>query len=166
MSVQRLIVDYHTHRRRPDFANASFLGDWTDLIDESIWISKFFPAGLEDRALRRRLELVRPRQAHRFGPTRWWLGEDRSPDVFFKSIAVFCFFLKTKQNPVCSPSDSVAVSRHQHERRLLTHTHIHTLTLSHTHTVRTYTHKHTLAHTHPCTVRRMFQGSEHVRSKN
>lgn len=95
-------------------------------------------------------------------------GSERTGHRMFSSKVspCFVFFKKTKQNPVCSPSDSVAVSRHQHERRLLTHTHIHTLTLSHTHTVRTYTHKHTLAHTHPCTVRRMFQGSEHVRSKN
>lgn len=66
VSVQRLIIIVHTHRGRPDFANASFLGDGTDLIDESIRIFEFFPAGLEDRALRRRLELVRPRLAHRF----------------------------------------------------------------------------------------------------
>lgn len=56
-----------THRGRPHFTNARFFSDGTDLIDEGVRVSKFFPAGLEDRALRRRLELVRPRQAHRFG---------------------------------------------------------------------------------------------------
>ena len=49
---------------------------------------------------------------------------------------------------VVPASDSVAVGRHQH-----THTHVHTLSRS-------------LTHTHPRTVRRMFQGSEHVRPKN
>lgn len=53
-----------THGRRSDFADPRLLCDGADLVDESIRISKFFPAGLEDRALRRRLELVRPRQAH------------------------------------------------------------------------------------------------------
>lgn len=54
------------------------------------------------------------------------------------TVLVFVLFF-LKKNPVCSPSDSVAASRHQHERRQLTHikparTHKHTLTLSHTHT--------------------------------
>lgn len=57
----------NAHLRRPDFANARFLGDGTDLIDEGIRVCEFFPAGLEHRALRGRLELVRPRLAHRFG---------------------------------------------------------------------------------------------------
>lgn len=124
-----------THRGRADFANARFFGDGTDLIDEGIGISKFFPAGLEDRALRRRLELVLPRLAHRFGPTRWSLGQDRSLLWKNKKVsprhslreACFFFFL----NPVCSPWEWVAFSRHQHERRQLTH--IHTLTHTSTH---------------------------------
>lgn len=60
----------NTHRGRPHFADPGFLSDGSDLIDERIRVSEFFPAGFEDRALRRRLELVRPRLAHGFGATR------------------------------------------------------------------------------------------------
>lgn len=71
-----------THRGRPHFANPGLLGDGSDLIDESIRIFEFFPAGLEDRALRRRLELVRPRLAHGFGATRGdSLGQGAAPPV-------------------------------------------------------------------------------------
>lgn len=49
-----------THRRRADFTDARFLRDGTDLVDEGERVSEFLPARLEDRALRRRLELVRP----------------------------------------------------------------------------------------------------------
>lgn len=67
---RRVNTRSNTHRGRPHFANPGFLGDGSDLIDERIRIFEFFPAGFEDRALRRRLELVRPRLAHGFGATR------------------------------------------------------------------------------------------------
>lgn len=59
-----------THRRRSDFTDACFLRDRTNLIDKSEWIGEFLPAGLEDRALRRRLKLVRLRLAHGPDPER------------------------------------------------------------------------------------------------
>lgn len=140
VSVQRLIVIVHTHRGRPDFANASFLGDGTDLIDESIRIFEFFPAGLEDRALRRRLELVRPRLAHR---SRGDPLLTRTGPVVNKQRRVHCCrcrrvgFFSLKEIPFVSPSDSVAVSRHRHERQQLTHieparTHTNIQSLAHT----------------------------------
>lgn len=53
-----------THRRRSDFTDPCFLRNRPNLIDKREWICEFLPAGLEDRALRRRLKLVRPRLAH------------------------------------------------------------------------------------------------------
>lgn len=141
VSVQRLIIIVHTHRGRPDFADASFLGDGTDLIDESIRIFEFFPAGLEDRALRRRLELVRPRLAHRFR------GDPlltRTGPVVNKQRRVHCcrcrravvFFFFFERNPVCF-TVGLGGSQSSSTREAA----------AYTHRACTYTHKHTVAHT-------------------
>lgn len=143
VSVQRLIIIVHTHRGRPDFTNASFLGDGTDLIDESIRIFEFFPAGLEDRALRRRLELVRPRLAHRFrgdplltrtGPV---VNKQRRVHCCRCRWAVFLFFFFLERNPVCF---TVGLGGSQSSSTWEA--------AAYTHRACTYTHKHTVARTH------------------
>lgn len=112
-----------THRGRPDFTDPRFLRDGTDLIDKSIGISKFFPARLEDRALRRRLELVRPRQAHhRFDPDGrlglWQDGVRRSSPVW---RGVFLFSLSRPFTVRVGRSESTST---RIERRQFTHTHM------------------------------------------
>lgn len=59
--------------RRSDLADAAFLCDRSDLVDEAEWIREILPAGLKHRALRRRQELrVHSHDAHSSQP-----GSDR-----------------------------------------------------------------------------------------
>lgn len=85
---------------------------------------------------------------------RGWLMASERPAASSDRVAQRRVNSEAKSclNPACVPSDSMVFNR---QRRQLTHTNTNTHTLA-----------RSLTHTHRCTVRRMFQGSEHVRLKN
>ena len=106
-----------THRRRADLADASFFSDWTDFVDESERIAEFFPAGLEDRALRRRLELVRPRSGHCYG-SKWTTPDEQNSLQSICSVVLFRKAASSLHLPTVSISrqTSTREAAHTHPR--------------------------------------------------
>lgn len=67
MQTPRIIVKNKriTHRRWSDLADTSFLCNWSYFVDVRKRVGKFLPAGLKNRALGRRNELIHLRLSHR-----------------------------------------------------------------------------------------------------